>query len=156
MHLTIATRGDRELVMTRSFDAPRDLVFRAFTDPELVRQWLLGPDGWTMPTCDIDLRPGGSYRYVWKNAKGKTMGMGGAFQEVFPPERLVSTEKFDDSWYPGEAVGTILLEEDSTGTTTLTQIMRYESSEALQAVLNSGMEGGVEVSFNRLASLLRG
>ena len=118
----ITTRGDRELVMTREFDAPRHLVFDAFTKPELVRRWLLGPDGWSMPVCEIDLRVGGSYRYVWRHASGNEMGMGGVFREIVPPERIVSTEKFDHAWYPGEAVGTIVLTEHA-GKTTLTQIV---------------------------------
>src|SRR4051795_5531657 len=103
--LQVSTRGDREIVMTRDFAAPRQLVFDAFTKPELVRRWLLGPPGWTMPVCEIDLRVGGAYRYVWRSEKdGSQMGMGGVFREVVPLERLVASEKFDDAWYPGEAL----------------------------------------------------
>jgi uncharacterized protein YndB with AHSA1/START domain len=139
--------------MTRIFDAPRALVFDALTKPELVRQWLLGPAGWSMPVCEIDLRVGGSYRYVWRHDKGQEMGMGGVFREIVPPERIVSTEKFDESWYPGEAVGTLVLTEQA-GKTTLTQTVRYESAEALQAVLKSPMEEGVAAGYNRLEELL--
>ena len=149
----ISTRGDRELVMTREFDAPRHLVFDAFTKPELVRRWLLGPDGWSMPVCEIDLRVGGSYRYVWRHASGNEMGMGGVFREIVPPERIVSTEKFDHAWYPGEAVGTIVLTEHA-GKTTLTQIVAYQSAEALQEVLKSPMESGVAAGYNRLEEIL--
>src|SRR6267142_502931 len=110
--LKITTVGDRELAMTCVFDAPRNLVYDAFTKPELVKRWLLGPDGWTMPVCEIDLKAGGAYRYVWrKESTGKEMGMGGVFREVVRPAKLVATEKFDDSWYPGEAVDTTLFEE---------------------------------------------
>jgi uncharacterized protein YndB with AHSA1/START domain len=149
----VSAQGDRELLMTRMFDAPRTLVFDAFTKPELVRQWLLGPPGWTMPVCEIDLRVGGSFRYVWRNENGHEMGMGGVFREIVPPERIVSTEKFDQSWYPGEAVGTIILTERG-GKTTLTQTVRYDTAEALQAVLKSPMEEGVAAGYNRLEELL--
>jgi uncharacterized protein YndB with AHSA1/START domain len=149
----VSAQGDRELLMTRMFDAPRTLVFDAFTKPELVRQWLVGPPGWTMPVCEIDLRVGGSYRYVWRNENGHEMGMGGVFREIVPPERIVSTEKFDQSWYPGEAVGTIVLTERG-GKTTLTQTVRYDTAEALQAVLKSPMEEGVAAGYNRLEELL--
>ena len=151
--LRITTRGDRELVMTRILNAPRRLVFDAFTKPELVRRWLLGPPGWSMPVCEIDFRVGGKYRYVWRNDNGNEMGMGGVYREIVAPERIVSTEKFDESWYPGEAVGTIVLSELG-GKTTLTQTVRYESPEALEAVLKSPMEQGVEAGYVRLEQLL--
>src|SRR5713101_8024454 len=101
--LKVTTRGDREIVMTRAFDAPRKLVFDAFTKPELVKQWLLGPPGWSMPVCEIDLRVGGSYRYVWRKAGVPDMGMGGFYREVVLLNQVASTEKFDQAWYPGEA-----------------------------------------------------
>ncbi len=151
--LKVTTRGDREIVMTRVFDAPRHLVFAAFTRPELVRQWLLGPEGWSMPVCEIDLRVGGEYRYVWRHVNGNEMGMGGVYREIVPPERIVSTEKFDEAWYPGEAVGTITLTEEG-GKTTLTQTILYDSSEAREAVLKSPMEQGVAAGYDRLQALL--
>jgi len=104
-NFSLTTRGDREIVMTREFDAPSKLVFDAFTKPELVRQWLLGPPGWSMPVCEIDLRVGGAYRYVWRHTtKGNEMGMGGVYREIAAPARIVATEKFDEAWHPGEAV----------------------------------------------------
>src|SRR6266550_374130 len=146
--------GDREIMMTRVFNAPRDLVFDALTKPELVKRWLLGPPGWSMPVCEIDLRVGGKYRYVWrKDSDGTEMGMGGVYREIVVPERLVTTERFDEAWYPGEAVGTLVLVEQR-GRTTVTQTMRYESREARYAVLQSGMEKGVAASYDRLADLL--
>ena len=151
--LKLTTSGDREIVMTRTFDAPRQLVFDAFTKPELVRQWLLGPPGWTMPVCEIDLRVGGKYRYVWRHANGNQMGMGGVHREIVVPERIIVTEKFDQPWYPGEAVGTLVLAEQG-GRTMLTQTILYESREAREAVLKSPMEEGVAVGYNRLADLL--
>jgi uncharacterized protein YndB with AHSA1/START domain len=151
--LKLTTRGDREIVMTRVFDAPRKLVFDALTKPELVRQWLLGPPGWSMPVCEIDLRVGGGFRYVWRHTSGNEMGMSGVYREVAAPERLVATEKFDQPWYPGEAVGTIQLVEQG-GKTTLTQVIVYESREAMEVVLKSPMEQGVAASYNQLAELL--
>src|SRR5438105_15508537 len=108
--LKLTTSGDRELVMTRIFDAPRNLVYDAFNKPELVRRWLLGPDGWSMPVCEIDLKVGGKYRYVWRrNSDGTEMGIGGVYREIVPNQKIVTTEKFDQAWYPGEAVGTVVL-----------------------------------------------
>ena len=152
--LKVTTPSDREIAMTRVFDAPRRLVFDACTKPELVKRWLLGPPGWSMPVCEIDLRVGGKYRYVWRHdAKGTEMGMGGVYREIVAPERLVSTEQFDEAWYPGEAVGTLVLVERG-GRTTVTQTMRYQSREARDRVLKSGMEKGVAASYDRLAELL--
>ena len=153
-NLKLTTRGDREIVITRAFDAPRKLVFDALTKPELIKQWLLGPDGWSMPVCEIDLKVGGKYRYVWRRDKdGTEMGMGGVYREIVAPERVVATEKFDQSWYPGEAVGTLVLSEQG-GKTTLTQTILYESRQARDSVLKSGMEKGVLASYDRLANLL--
>jgi uncharacterized protein YndB with AHSA1/START domain len=140
--------------VTRVFDAPRRLVFDAYTKPKLVKAWLLGPDGWSMPVCEIDLRVGGKYRYVWKNdAEGSEMGMGGIYREVVAPERIVATEVFDEAWYPGEAVDTIVLVERG-GKTTLTQTILYNSRETRNAVLESPMERGMAASFDRLEKVL--
>lgn len=150
--LTVSTPSDREIAMTRVFDAPRHLVFEAMTRPELIKRWLLGPDGWTMPVCEIDLRVGGAYRYVWE--KGETrMGMGGVFREITAPERIVQTEVFDDAWYPGEALNTTVLTEEN-GRTTMTLSVLYQSKEARDGVLASPMEDGVAASYDRLAELL--
>src|ERR1700719_4936268 len=150
----LTTQGDREIVMTREFNAPRRLVFDAFTKPELVKQWLLGPPGWSMPVCEIDLRVGGVYRYVWRrDSDGSEMGMGGVYREIVSPERLVATEKFDQAVYPGEAViSTVFVEQG--GKTTITQTVLYKSREARDAVLKSGMEKGVAASYDRLSELL--
>jgi uncharacterized protein YndB with AHSA1/START domain len=152
--LTVAANGERELVMKRVLNAPRKMVFDAFTKPELVKRWLLGPDGWSMPVCEIDLKVGGKYRYVWKNiANGTEMGMGGVYQEIVVPERVVATEQFDQAWYPGEAVGTLVLTEHE-GKTTITQTMRYDSRATRDAVLQSPMESGVAASYHRLEQIL--
>ncbi len=150
----ITAHGDREIVVTRVFDAPRRLVFEAYTRPELVKKWLLGPDGWSMPVCEIDLRAGGKYRNVWKNdSDGREMGMSGVYREVAAPERIVATEVFDEAWYPGEAVDTIVLTERD-GKTTLTQTILYNSRETRDAVLKSPMQYGMAMSYDRLENFL--
>jgi uncharacterized protein YndB with AHSA1/START domain len=151
--MNVTTPTDREIAMTRVFNAPRRLVFAALTKPELVKQWLLGPPGWTMPVCEIDLRVGGAFRYVWRNADGREMGLSGVTLEIVPPERLVGTEKFDEAWYPGEALITNTLAEHD-GISTLTLTIRYDSPETRDMVLKSGMDRGVAVSYDRLAELL--
>lgn len=152
--LKLEARGDREIVIRRAFDAPRHLVFDAFSKPDLIRRWLLGPPGWSMPVCEIDFRVGGRYRYVWRHENGNEMGMGGVFKEIVAPERIVATERFDESWYPGEGIGTVLLVEQS-GKTLLTQTIAYESREARDVVLKSPMEKGVVASYNRLEEVVR-
>jgi uncharacterized protein YndB with AHSA1/START domain len=152
--LAITAHGDREIVMTRVFNAPRKHVFAAWTRPELVKQWLLGPPGWSMPVCEINLKVGGKYRYEWRrDSDGQSMGMGGVYQEIVPPERLVVTEQFDEAWYPGHALITLVLTEKD-GKTTATQTILYESQEARDAVMKSPMESGVTLSFDRMAELL--
>lgn len=152
--LELTTPSDREIVMTRVFDAPSTLVFDAFTKPELIRRWLLGADGWSMPVCDVDLRAGGTFRYTWRNdADGKEFGMGGVYREVRRPERTVHAERFDEAWYAGEAlVTTAFLEQH--GSTTVTMTILYESCEARDMAHESGMERGVAASYDRLADLL--
>lgn len=153
-NLKLTTPSDREIAMARVFDAPRKLVFEALIRPELLKRWLLGPPGWSMVVCDIDLKVGGAYRYVWRrDSDGTEMGMGGVYREIVAPERIAATEKFDQSWYPGEALATTTLAEQG-GRTTLTTTVLYESQEARDAVLRSGMESGVAASYDRLAELL--
>ena len=151
--LKVTTPTDREIVLTRTFDAPRRLVFDAYTKPELLKRWLGVHNGWSLAVCEIDLRVGGSYRYVWRGPDGAEMGMGGIYREVVPPERIVSTEKFDQPWYPGEAVGTVVMVEQG-GRTTVTTTILYDSKEARDAVLRSPMEQGIAAGYNRLAEVL--
>src|SRR5262249_19827468 len=150
----ISTPTEREIAAERDFDAPRRLVFDAFTRPELVRRWLLGPDGWTMPVCEIDLRIGGAYRYVWrKESTGAEMGMGGVFRQIGRPAKLVATEKFDESWYPGEAVDTTVFEERG-GITKVRLTVLYESKAARDTASRSGMERGMIAGYDRLEQVL--
>jgi uncharacterized protein YndB with AHSA1/START domain len=151
--LQVTTPSDREIVMTRVFDAPRMLVFEAHTRPELLKQWLGVHNGWSLAVCEIDLRVGGSYRYLWRGPNGAEMGMRGVFREVVPPERIVATEKFDEAWYPGEAVDTTVLVEEG-GKTTLTLTVRYQSREARDAALRTPMEQGMAAGYNQLAAVL--
>jgi uncharacterized protein YndB with AHSA1/START domain len=152
--LKVTAVGDREIVMTRDLDAPIGMVFDAFTKPDLVRRWLGVQGGWTWAVCEIDLRVGGSYRYVWRSPDGSEMGMGGVYREIVPPRRVVSTERFDHPWYPGEAVGTLSLTE-AEGKTTVTHTIVYETKEARDAVLKSPMEQGVASSYNTLDEILK-
>ena len=153
--LRVEAEGERTIRMTRSFNAVRAAVFDAWTKPELLRRWLLGPgDHWSMPICEVDLRVGGTYRFVWRNGMdGAQMGLRVEYLEVVFPSRIVATEKFDDSWYPGGAVVVSdFLERE--GITTLTQRITYDSAAARDGVLRSPMEGGVRMSYNRLEGLL--
>jgi uncharacterized protein YndB with AHSA1/START domain len=151
--LTVTTPSDREIVMTRVFDAPRKLVWEALTTPALLKRWLLGPPGWTMTVCEMDLRVGGAYRYEWRKENGTTMGMGGVLREVVAPERMTATEQFDEAWYPGEALVSQVLTE-LAGKTTITMTLRYESKEARDMVVKSGATSGMEMGYARLAELL--
>ena len=151
--LIITADNDRDIVMTRAFDAPRTLVFDALTIPKLIKRWLLGPPGWEMTECTVDLRVGGAYRYAWTKDSGSTMGMGGEYLEIVKPERIVNTEKFDQAWYQGEARGTAVLTE-TDGKTTLVTTVRYVSKETRDAVLKTPMEDGVAHSYNLLEAML--
>lgn len=151
--LKVTTPSDREIVMTRVFEAPRRLVFRALTEPELLKRWMGCTFGWSLTVCEIDLQVGGTYRYVWHGPNGAEMGMRGIFHEIVEPERLVNTELFDESWYPGEAIVTTVLVEQA-GRTTFTSTMCYESKEARDAVLKTPMEQGLAASYDQLAEVL--
>jgi uncharacterized protein YndB with AHSA1/START domain len=151
--LKVSTPSDREVVVTREFAAPRGMVFDAHTKPELVQRWLLGPPGWTMPVCEIDLRVGGKYRYVWRHADGHDMAVGGTFTEIVRPSRIVMTQLFDEDWTGGETLVTTELVERS-GTTTLTTTVRYVSREARDAAIKTGMTQGMEAGYQQLEQLL--
>jgi uncharacterized protein YndB with AHSA1/START domain len=153
--LKVAAAGDREIVFTRVFEAPRSRVFDALTRPDLLKRWH-GPHGWSLVVCEVDLKAGGAFRFVWRRGTDATsdMGMGGVYREVVPPERLVHAERFDVPWYPGECVITTVLVEES-GKTTFTATLRYESREARDAVLSTPMEHGVAEAYDKLAELLK-
>ena len=150
----VTTPSDLEVRIKRSFDAAPRLVYAAHTKPELVRRWLTGPDGWEMTVCDIDLRAGGKFRYEWRNADGREMGMGGGYREIEEPSRIVHTELFDEDWTGGEVVTTTLFEADGADRTVLTVTTVYSSKEARDGAIASGMTSGLDTSYDKLAALL--
>lgn len=150
---TLETLSDEEIAISRDFAAPRELVFDAHTKPEHVSQWMLGPEGWSMPVCEIDLRPGGAWHFVWRKTDGEEMEMHGEYREIVRPERYVSTERWGPEW-PETLHTTTFTEQD--GTTTVTQVVRYPSEDDRDAALATGMMSGVERSFDLLDALLAG
>jgi len=148
--LKVTTPSDREVMMTRVFDAPRSLVFEAFSKPELLKRWF-GPRGWSLETCEVDFRVGGGFRFVLRGPDGKTMGMRGEYREIAPPERSVHMESFDD--YPGESQVTAVFTEEG-GRTTLRATVLYASKEVRDIVLASGMDHGAAECYDRLAEIL--
>jgi uncharacterized protein YndB with AHSA1/START domain len=151
--LIVTTRSEREIALTRDFDAPRRLVFDALTTPELLKRWLYGPDGWALAVCEIDLRVGGALRYAWRGPDGREMGLRGVYREIVRPERLVHTETFDEPWSSGETLVTTVLVE-RRGRTSFTSTLRYESRAARDEAIGSNMEQGAAASYTRLAELL--
>jgi uncharacterized protein YndB with AHSA1/START domain len=148
--LKVTLPSEREIVMTRVFNAPRQMIYDAWTRPELLKRWF-GPRGWSLVVCEVDLRMGGKWRFVLRGPDGKEMGMGGVYRELVPPERDVHTEKFDD--FPGESLVTGVLTE-ADGKTTMTATILYPSQEVRDIVLKSGMEHGAAESYDRLAEML--
>ncbi|MDQ0463169.1 uncharacterized protein YndB with AHSA1/START domain [Caulobacter ginsengisoli] len=151
--LTITTPSDREIVTVRALAAPRALVFDCMIRPEFLTRWMLGPDGWTMPVCEFEPRVGGRFRYVWRNADGGEMGMGGVIREFEPPKRIVNTQLFDGDETGGESIVTLTLTE-AGGVTLLTTSVLYPSRETRDAMLQSGMADGMEAGYRRMDALL--
>jgi len=143
--------SDRELVATRVFEAPRELVFDCHTSAEHLPHWMLGPDGWTMPVCEVDLRPGGAWRHVWRKDDGTEMGMRGEYREIERPERLVQTEDWGGDW--PEALDTLVFTEED-GRTTLACTVLYPSEEAREKAIATGMQDGWAQSYDRLEDYL--
>ncbi|MCB9559768.1 MAG: SRPBCC domain-containing protein [Kofleriaceae bacterium] len=147
--MTLATEGDRTIVVTRRFAAPPDAVYRAHTDPELVQQWLLGPEGWTMPVCRIEARPGGAIRYEWADGKGHGFYLTGELVELDPPHRIVHVERMHlpDPTPDNHVVTTFVADGDGT---MMTMRMSLPDPETRKAMLATGMEHGMEASYQRL------
>ena len=154
---TVALPNDCDVVVVRAFNAPRELVFDAWTRPALVQRWLLGPPGWTMPVCEMDVRPGGKYRWRWRSeADGKEFGFSGEFREVVRPSRIVHVERYDSGdvgGTMGEALVTSELIEND-GVTTHTMTIHYESQEVRDSAVKTGMTDGMEMGYQRLDELL--
>ena len=148
--LEVTTPTEREIVLTRVFDAPRSLVFDAMTKPELLKRWF-GPRGWSLVVCEVDLKVGGAWRSVLRGPDGTEMGMRGVYREIVPPERSVHTESFDD--FPGESLVTTTLVEQG-GKTRLTGTVLYPSQEIRDMVIKSGMEHGAAETYDKLAEYL--
>ncbi|MEX1257744.1 MAG: SRPBCC family protein [Gemmatimonadota bacterium] len=156
----VSLPSDREVLVTRVFSAPRALVYTAYTTPDLVRRWLLGPPGWTMPVCEMDVRVGGKFRWLWKSEKdGSQFGFHGEFKELEVPALIRHTEIYDPGDVggsmreAGEAMITVSFEERG-GVTTLTTRMDFGSKEARDAAMATGMTDGMEMSYQLLDALL--
>jgi uncharacterized protein YndB with AHSA1/START domain len=149
---SFTTPSEREAAMTRVFDAPREVVWEAWTSPEHLRHWLLGPEGWAMPICEIDLRPGGAWHFGWRADDGSELEMRGEYREVTPPERIVNTENWGGDW--PETLNTVEFAEDE-GKTTVTLTILYPSKEARDAAIETGMKEGANRSFDLLDQRLR-
>ena len=151
--------SEREVKVTRSFKAPRALVYRAYTEPQLVQRWLLGPPGWSMPVCEMDVRVGGRYRWRWRNDQdGSEFGFTGTFREVQPAARLVHTEAYDPGTvgdgYPGNEAIVVITFGEEGGVTTVTTLIDFGSKEARDAAVATGMTDGMEQSYALLDRLL--
>ena len=153
--LEVTLPNDREVRVVRSFDAPRELVWDAHTKPELLQKWSLGPDGWSMPVCEMDVRVGGAYRWRWRSdADGKEFGFHGTFIEVSRPAKLAHEEHFD----PGDVGGPMSTEPaiirnelaEKNGVTTMVVTMVFPSKEARDGAVGSGMTDGMEKGYARL------
>jgi uncharacterized protein YndB with AHSA1/START domain len=154
---TVTLPNDRDVVVVRAFNAPRNLVFDAWTKPELVQRWLLGPPGWTMPVCEMDVRVGGQYRWRWRSEEnGAEFGFSGEFREVVRPSRIVHVERYDPGDVGGE-MGEALVTTDLTeanGISTHKMSIRYASKEMRDAAVKTGMTDGMEMGYQRLDDLL--
>jgi uncharacterized protein YndB with AHSA1/START domain len=151
--MTMSTPSDQEIVLTRDFDAPRSLVFEAFTRPEHLKRWW-GLRGSTLVVCQVDLRPGGAWRFVTRGPKGHENPFAGAYREITPPERLVYSLVYDVEGareHPG-LVTDVFTEQN--GRTRLVETMLFPSREGRDGLLQSGMKHGAAETFDRLAELL--
>jgi uncharacterized protein YndB with AHSA1/START domain len=151
--LEVTTPSDFEIALTRVFDAPPRLVYEAYTNPELLKRWLGFQSGWTLDICEVDLKVGGTYRYLWRAPNRPSMEMSGVYQEIVPGNRIVTTEAVEDPSYECEAEVTINF-ADRDGKTRLTITLLYDSKEIRDRVLKSPMEQGLSGSFDKLAELL--
>ena len=155
MPLTVFTQGDTEIVVTREFDAPRELVFDCWTVPALIKRWLSGPTGWTMPFCEFDARVGGKWRFVSKGPDGMEMAHGGTITELVRPERMVTTELYDVDWTGGETLNTNVFTDIGGGRSLSTLTVRYPSKEARDGARATPMAEGMEMGFQKLDELLK-
>jgi uncharacterized protein YndB with AHSA1/START domain len=151
--LTLKTEGDRHVVVTRRFAASPEAVYRAHTEPKLVQKWMLGPEGWTMPVCVCQARPGGKIRYEWADGKGGGFYLTGEFVELVPFSRIVHVERMHlPNPCPDNHVETRFV-PDGSGTL-MTMRMTLPDAQTRAAMLASGMEHGMEASYVRLEAMV--
>ena len=154
---TVTLPNDRDVVVVRAFNAPRTLVFDAWTKPALIQRWMLGPPGWTMPVCEMDVRPGGTFKWRWRSEEsGAEFGFTGEFREVVRPSRIVHLERYEPGDVGGEMGEALVTSEliEKSGVTTQTMTIHYESKAVRDAALKTGMTDGMEMSFQKLDELL--
>ncbi|WP_395645104.1 SRPBCC family protein [Terricaulis sp.] len=159
--IEVTQPSDREVRVVRTFDAPRQLVWDAHTKPELIQKWMLGPPGWTMPVCEMDVRVGGAYRWAWRSVDGgKQFGFFGDFTEVAKPSKLAHTQTYD----PGDVGGSMNPDEpaiistafsEANGVTTLTLTMLFASKAIRDAAVSTGMTDGMEIGYVRLDDMFK-
>lgn len=148
-NLVLTTEGDTHVLVTRRFAAPPEAVYRAHTDPALIQQWLLGPDGWTMPVCISEPKPGGRIRYEWSDGKGAGFYLTGEYRELVPGRRIVHVERMHlPDPTPDNLVETIF--EPDGGGTLMRMRMTLPDAATRTAMLSTGMEHGMEASYARL------
>jgi uncharacterized protein YndB with AHSA1/START domain len=151
--MTLKTEQERYVVVTRRFGAPPEAVYRAHTEPKLIQQWMLGPEGWTMPVCINESRPGGKIRYEWSNGKGAGFYLTGEFLELVPYSKIVHVERMHlPDATPDNHIETSF-EPDGTGTL-MTMRMTLPDSQTRAAMLATGMEHGMEASYVRLENII--
>ena len=151
--MTLKAEGDRHVVVTRRFAAPPEAVYRAHTEPSIIQQWLLGPDGWTMPVCVSEARSGGKIRYEWSNGKGNGFFLTGEYVALEPFRRIVHVERMHlPNPTPDNHVETTF-EPDGNGTL-MTMRMTLPDAKTREAMLATGMEHGMESSYVRLETIL--
>jgi uncharacterized protein YndB with AHSA1/START domain len=149
--LKVTTRGDKEILLNRVFDAPRHLVWEAMSKPEYVRRWWCCMEGYTMPVCDMDFRVGGRWRYVMRSSDGSDVGFSGEYLAIEAPTKIVNTEIFDP--FPdAPATCTVTLEEKD-GKTYFQNVVVHSTAEGRDAHINSGMEFGANIAFDRIEQI---
>jgi len=150
--LTLVTEGERHIVVTRRFAAAPEAVFRAHTEPRLIQRWMLGPDGWTMPVCSCDARPGGKIRYEWADGKGRSFALTGEFLELVPFSRIVHVERMLlPAATPDNHIET-RFDADGAGTL-MTMRMTLPDAATRAKMLETGMAQGMEASYARFEAL---
>ena len=150
--------SDTEVCISRTFDAPAPLVWRTYTEPALLRRWMLGPPGWSMPVCEMDVQIGGQFRWRWRsNEDDKEFGFYGEFEEVSPYKKIIYTEIYDPGELGDNMGGSTLVTvtfDEHNGKTTMVTSIQFQSREDRETALSTGMTEGMEMSYKQLDTLL--